>query len=122
MQAEESSASQRPTFEPENHIRQRPFIDSIAVQLCTTARKQQTYAKEVFYSFLCSENPVLKESRRYWGSQRGLTSTMEIVRAIKNLTHKSDEGRAVWSHFILTEVSKVFSRSLWCALRPFDSS
>lgn len=133
MEAQESSNFHRPPVEREGNIRQRPFIDSIAVQLCTTAKKHQTYVKEVFYSFLCADNPVLTESRRYWGVERGLNSTMEIVRAIKELTHKSEEGRAAWCHFILKEVILVYS--LWCslsfslyvivlydALMPFDYS
>lgn len=86
-------------------IRQRPFIDSIAIEVCKFLKDKKVTPKEFLFAFLSSDDIELKESRRYWGAERGFQLTLVIINEIKNLTVKAEGGKQAWKDFILIEVS-----------------
>ena len=60
--------------------------------------------KEFMLRYLISENSDLAYLRSHWGQPKGIESTMEVARALRNKLLTSAEGRRAWSVFIREEV------------------
>ncbi|KAA1090498.1 hypothetical protein PGT21_003359 [Puccinia graminis f. sp. tritici] len=65
--------------------------------------------KEFMAGFLTKDHPQLVYRRRSWGTKHGSTSSIGLVRSIKNIFLKTREGSDQWADFIQGEVqSDVF--------------
>ncbi|KAA1121213.1 hypothetical protein PGTUg99_025333 [Puccinia graminis f. sp. tritici] len=65
--------------------------------------------KSFMVAFLEDDEETSAVRRRYYGTQRGWDSTVELLLAIKRLTCTQTEGRARWEEFILAQSIEIVS-------------
>ncbi|PLW15614.1 hypothetical protein PCANC_24118 [Puccinia coronata f. sp. avenae] len=66
--------------------------------------------KVFLLNFMESANSTLATWQRFWAQPCGITSTMDIVHALRNEINKTNVGQAAWSHFIQQEAISIASR------------
>ncbi|OAV97621.1 hypothetical protein PTTG_11886 [Puccinia triticina 1-1 BBBD Race 1] len=66
-------------------------------------------AKRFIQAYLQNECPKIKSNRRIWGAPYGWPSTMLLINTIKELVHKTTEGKARWSAYILSEAKLIIA-------------
>ncbi|POV97549.1 hypothetical protein PSHT_14513 [Puccinia striiformis] len=60
--------------------------------------------KEFMIHFVRSTNPEVAYLRRLWAVPRGIPSSMDLVRSMRNELTNTPEGRDAWDDFIQQEV------------------
>lgn len=75
--------------------------------ICDYINTRNLTPKSFITKFLTSIEHPMPERRRLWNTERGLNSTMDVVKAIKGLLMNSEKGRVEWGAFISDQVCRV---------------
>lgn len=62
--------------------------------------------KHFIDTFLNSQDKVIRDHRKMWNVERGLPSTLTVVKGLRNIFLETQEGHASWRGFILDEVGQ----------------
>lgn len=75
--------------------------------ICDYINTRNLTPKSFITKFLTSLDHPMPERRRFWNTERGLKSTMTVVKSIKGLLMSSEKGREEWVAFISDQVCRV---------------
>ncbi|POW03989.1 hypothetical protein PSTT_10686 [Puccinia striiformis] len=64
--------------------------------------------KEFMIHFVQSPNSEVAYLQRLWAVPKGIPSSMDLVRSVRNELSSTPEGRNAWADFIQLEVFKFF--------------
>ncbi|EFP85007.2 uncharacterized protein PGTG_11176 [Puccinia graminis f. sp. tritici CRL 75-36-700-3] len=82
-------------------------------RICTLLDELNLNPKTFMTAFLEDDDEVSAVRRRYYGTERGWESTLDLILSIKALTCLHMGGRALWHDFILSEATEIV-----CAQKP----
>ncbi|KAI7955875.1 hypothetical protein MJO29_007274 [Puccinia striiformis f. sp. tritici] len=86
-------------------------LDEKVLNVCEILRTlpQVLTPKQFVTQFLQSNNSDIAYLRRYWAQPRGIESSMELARSLRNELARTETGREAWQLFIKEEVSIGFT-------------
>ncbi|PLW16152.1 hypothetical protein PCASD_15856 [Puccinia coronata f. sp. avenae] len=82
------------------------------LSICDQIAKHQLDPKKFILGFLTLQDTELAYKRRFWGTPDGITSTVTVLNAIRDLVVSQRGGQNAWTDFILQDVN---ARGLWVA-------
>ncbi|KAA1108889.1 hypothetical protein PGT21_028391 [Puccinia graminis f. sp. tritici] len=84
-------------------------MDQKVLNVCEILRTLPTIMtpKEFMIHFIQSSDPGIAFLRRLWRQPRGVDSTMDLVRSIRNELSTTSTGREAWTAFIQEEANRI---------------
>ncbi|KAA1130701.1 hypothetical protein PGTUg99_025379 [Puccinia graminis f. sp. tritici] len=83
----------------------RPKREKDKIQLvCDLIAAMDFTPKSFLAAFLQNSDMGAAYERRYWSTTKGIPSTFQLIKAIRDTVQETDEGRSTWNNFILNEV------------------
>ncbi|KAA1098473.1 hypothetical protein PGT21_035615 [Puccinia graminis f. sp. tritici] len=92
--------------------------------ICSVIRHHEITPKKFIDGFLNNMDPAIITKRCMWGSERGATSTFEVVESIRKCICSDPAGRLRWQEYILSQAKECIKREGRGRARrgPFQSS
>ncbi|KAI7949243.1 hypothetical protein MJO28_008064 [Puccinia striiformis f. sp. tritici] len=86
-------------------------LDEKVLNVCEILRTlpQVLTPKQFVTQFLQSNNSDIAYLRRYWAQPRGIESSMELARSLRNELARTETGREAWQLFIKEEASRILA-------------
>ncbi|KAA1075118.1 hypothetical protein PGT21_029411 [Puccinia graminis f. sp. tritici] len=72
------------------------------IEVCNQIQSNNWTTKKFMHAFLKNPHDEIVNRRRLWATT-GLNSTMDLLKEIVHIIKKNEEGREMWSNFVLEE-------------------
>ncbi|KAI7947269.1 hypothetical protein MJO28_009177 [Puccinia striiformis f. sp. tritici] len=80
------------------------------LKVCYAMDSVKLNPKKFMMAFLNQSNSLINLRRKLWGAPTGWDSTLDVVKAARNLICRKPAGREFWNSFILSEAQTIIEK------------